>query len=91
MGQFPSSYGNVYILFAVDYVSKWVEAKATMTDDSKFVVDFVKTYIFNRFGIPKVIISNRGTYFYNQAVETLMKRYHVTHKVSTAYHPQTSG
>jgi len=29
MGPFPSSFGNLYILFVVDYVSKWIEAKAT--------------------------------------------------------------
>lgn len=29
MCPFPSSYNNIYIILAVDYVSKWVEAKAT--------------------------------------------------------------
>ncbi|CAN6687770.1 unnamed protein product [Malus baccata var. baccata] len=46
MGPFPSSYGFVYILLAVDYVSKWVEAKATRTNDSKVVADFIRTNIF---------------------------------------------
>ncbi|GJS57233.1 uncharacterized protein Tco_0652017 [Tanacetum coccineum] len=49
MGPFPPSFGNVYILLAVDYVSKWVEAKATKTDDAKVVADFVKANIFSRF------------------------------------------
>ncbi|CAL9006232.1 unnamed protein product [Prunus brigantina] len=52
MGPFPSSHGFNYILLAVDYVSKWVEAKATRTNDSKVVADFVKTNIFARFGMP---------------------------------------
>lgn len=56
MGIFPCSFGFVYILLACDYVSKWVEAKATRTDDSSVVVDFVRTQIFCRFGIPKAII-----------------------------------
>lgn len=51
MGPFPVSFGYVYILLAVDYVSKWVEAKATRTNDSKVVTDFIKSNIFNRFGI----------------------------------------
>ncbi|CAN6711704.1 unnamed protein product [Malus baccata var. baccata] len=46
MGPFPSSYGFTYILLAVDYVSKWVEAKATRTNDSKAVADFIRTNIF---------------------------------------------
>ncbi|CAN6700865.1 unnamed protein product [Malus baccata var. baccata] len=48
MGHFPSSHGFLYILLAVDYVSKWVEAKATRTNDSKVVADFVKSNIFAR-------------------------------------------
>jgi hypothetical protein len=39
MGQFPSSFGNLYILLIVDYVSKWIEAKATWTNDAKIVLD----------------------------------------------------
>ncbi|CAN6718935.1 unnamed protein product [Malus baccata var. baccata] len=48
MGPFPSSHGFLYILLAVDYVSKWVETKATWTNDSKVVADFVKSNIFAR-------------------------------------------
>ncbi|PIN21706.1 DNA-directed DNA polymerase [Handroanthus impetiginosus] len=91
MGPFPPSYGNTYILLAVDYVSKWVEAKATRTNDARVVVDFVKSHIFARFGVPRAIISDRGTHFCNRVVEVLLKKYHVTHRVSTAYHPQTNG
>ncbi|CAH9124841.1 unnamed protein product [Cuscuta epithymum] len=91
MGPFPNSHGNLYILLAVDYVSKWVEAKATKTDDAKVVADFLKTRIFSRFGVPRILISDRGTHFYNKTVSALLKKYGVTHKLSTAYHPQTNG
>ena len=90
MGPFPS-FGALYILLAVDYVSKWIEAKATRTNDAKVVVDFVSTHIFDRFGIPKAIISDRGMYFCNRSMEALLRKYHVTHRTSTAYHPQTNG
>ncbi|KAM2145422.1 hypothetical protein ACFX1R_048970 [Malus domestica] len=91
MGPFPSSYGFMYILLAVDYVSKWVEAKATRTNDSKVVADFIRTNIFARFGIPRVIISDGGSHFCNRTIEALLRKYSVTHKVSTPYHPQTNG
>ena len=68
-----------------------MEAKATRTDDSKVVTDFIKPNIFSKFGIPRALISDQGTHFCNRIVETLLRKYNVTHKVSTAYHPQTSG
>ncbi|CAN6576219.1 unnamed protein product [Malus baccata var. baccata] len=91
MGHFPPSYGFTYILLVVDYVSKWVERKATRINDSKVVADFVKTNIFARFGMPRVLISDGGSHFYNRTIEALLKKYNVTHKVSTPYHPQTNG
>ncbi|KAM2154965.1 hypothetical protein ACFX1Q_046718 [Malus domestica] len=91
MGPFPSSYGFMYILLAVDYVSKWVEAKATRTNDSKVVADFIRTNIFARFGMPRVIISDGGSHFCNRTIEALLRKYNVNHKVSTPYHPQTNG
>ncbi|XP_068344181.1 uncharacterized protein [Pyrus communis] len=91
MGPFPSSYGFNYILLAVVYVSKWVGAKATRTNDSKVVADFVKTNIFSRFGMLRELISDEGSHFCNQTIEALLKNYNVTDKVSTPYYPQTSG
>ncbi|XP_021741174.1 uncharacterized protein LOC110707470 [Chenopodium quinoa] len=68
-----------------------VEAIATQTDNAKIVVKFVKSHIFNSFGLPKAIISDRGTHFCNKTFGTLLVKYHVTHRVATAYHPQTNG
>ncbi|XP_042479737.1 uncharacterized protein LOC122060691, partial [Macadamia integrifolia] len=91
MGPFPNSFGNLYILLPVDYVSKWIEAIPCKSNDHKVVVQFLKENIFSRFGAPRAIISDRGTHFCNRPFEALMKRYGVTHKLSTPYHPQTSG
>ncbi|CAN6580954.1 unnamed protein product [Malus baccata var. baccata] len=91
MGHFPSSFGFTYILLAVDYVSKWVEAKATRTNDSRVVSDFIKTNIFSRFGMPRVFKSDGSSHFCNRTIEALFKKYNVTHKASTPYHPQTNG
>ncbi|KAL4272587.1 hypothetical protein GQ457_13G012660 [Hibiscus cannabinus] len=68
MGPFPSSFGNLYILLAVDYVSKWVEAIATTHNDAKTVQRFIKKNIFTRFGTPRVIISDEGRYFDNRSI-----------------------
>jgi hypothetical protein len=91
IGPFPSSFGNLYILLAIDYVSIWIEAKATQTNNAKIVLDFIRTHIFDRFGILRAIISYRGTYFCNRSMEALLRKYHVTHRTSTTYHPQTNG
>ncbi|CAM8990052.1 unnamed protein product [Rhodiola kirilowii] len=91
MGPFPPSCGFSYILVAVDYVSKWVEAKATRCDDAKTVVDFLRTNIFCTYGVPKAIISDQGTHFCNRMMASTLKHYHVHHRTSTAYHPQTNG
>nr|GEY01927.1 reverse transcriptase domain-containing protein [Tanacetum cinerariifolium] len=88
-GPFPNSKGNKYILVAVDYLSKWVETKALLTNDARVVVKFLKS-LFSRFGTPKAIISDRGTHFCNDQFAKVMSKYGVTHRLSTAYHPQTS-
>ncbi|GKD17501.1 reverse transcriptase domain-containing protein [Tanacetum coccineum] len=90
MGLFPSSRGNKYILVAVDYLSKWVEAKALPTNNARFIVKILKS-LFARFGTPRAIISDRGTHFCNDQFAKVMLKYGVTHLLSTAYHPQMSG
>nr|GEV82831.1 reverse transcriptase domain-containing protein [Tanacetum cinerariifolium] len=64
MGSFSSSRGNKYILVAVDYLSKWAEAKALPTNDTRVVCKFLKN-LFARFGTPRAIISDRRTHFCN--------------------------
>ncbi|XP_062020685.1 uncharacterized protein LOC133737074 [Rosa rugosa] len=91
MRPFPKSHGNEYIIVAVDYVSKWVEAKATRKNDSKVVTKFLKEHIFSRFRTPRIIISDGGTHFINRTFDALLRKYGVKHKVATPYHPQTSG
>ncbi|XP_076886645.1 uncharacterized protein LOC143536582 [Bidens hawaiensis] len=91
MGPFPNSCGYLYILVLVDYVSKWVEAIKTRTNDHNMLCKFVQSNIFARFGIPRVIISDGGTHFKIFNFRKLLKRYNVNHRIATLYHPQTSG
>ena len=90
MGPFPPSFGLKYILVAVDYVSRWPEAQALANNDARVVVKFLKK-LFSRFGIPRALISDRGTHFCNALLEKTLKRYGVPHRLATPYHPQTSG
>lgn len=87
MGPFPNSFGNLYILVAVDYVSKWVEAVACKTNDHKLGVQFLKENVFTRFGTPRAIISDGGKHFYNSVFQHLMKKYLITQKVGTSLSP----
>nr|GEW99497.1 reverse transcriptase domain-containing protein [Tanacetum cinerariifolium] len=90
IGPFPSSRGNKYILVAVDYLSKWVEANALPTNDAQIVVKFLKS-LFAQSGTSRAIISDRGTHFCNDQFAKVTLKYGVTHRFSIAYHPQTSG
>nr|GEW67744.1 reverse transcriptase domain-containing protein [Tanacetum cinerariifolium] len=71
MGPFPSSKGNKYIIVAVDYISKWVEAKALPTNDARVVVKFLKS-LFSRFGTTKAIISDREVT--NRGLKRILER-----------------
>nr|GEV34199.1 DNA-directed DNA polymerase [Tanacetum cinerariifolium] len=84
MRLFSSSRGNKYILVAVDYLSKWVEAKALPTNDARVVFKFLKS-LFARFRSPRAIISDRGTHFCNDQFAKVMLKYDVTHRLATPY------
>ena len=90
MSAFPASFGFLYILLVMDYVSKWVKAKAIRTNDSK-VVYFIRSHIFVPFGVARVMVSDRETHFCNKTIATLFRKYSILHKVSISYHPQING
>nr|GEX22704.1 reverse transcriptase domain-containing protein [Tanacetum cinerariifolium] len=69
---------------------KYMMAKALPKNDARIVVKFLK-YLFNRFRTPRAIISDRGTHLCNDKIDKVMSKYGVAHRLSTAYHPQTSG
>ncbi|GKE63919.1 reverse transcriptase domain-containing protein, partial [Tanacetum coccineum] len=84
---FPSSRGNKYILVVVDYLSK---SKSAPNNDARVVCKFLKS-LFARFRTPHAIIGDRGTHFCNDQFSKVMLKYSVTHRLATAYYPQTSG
>nr|GFB02861.1 reverse transcriptase domain-containing protein [Tanacetum cinerariifolium] len=74
----------------LNYTAKKVEAKALPTNDARVVCKFLKS-LLARFGTLYAIISDRGTHFCNNQFANVMLKYGVTHRLATAYHPQTSG
>ena len=91
MRSFSPSFGNLYILLVVDYVSKWVEAITCPRNDANTVVRFIQRNILSRFGAPRTIISDEGSHFANKLFEKLMSRYEVRHVMGLAYHPHSNG
>ena len=91
MGPFPPSYNNLYILLAVDYVSKWVKAIPTHTNDAKVVAQLLRSHIFSRIGTPRALITDNGTHFCNKMIDKVLQKYGVRHRTSLAYHPQSNG
>ena len=90
MRLFPPSDRKKYISVAVDYVSKWVEAIPTRTNNHQEVLRFVTRCIFVRYSCPRVI-SDSGSHFNNAHFRALLKKYGVHHHVITPYHPQANG
>ena len=91
MWPFPPSDRKEYILVAVDYVSKWVEAIPTRTNDHREVMRFITQCIFARYSCPRAIISDDGSHFNNSHFKALLKKYGVHHRITAPYHPQANG
>ena len=91
MGPFPSSFSNLYILLAVDYVLKWVEAIPTRTNDAKVLANFLRSHIFTWFETPRALIIDGETHFCNKLINNVLRKYGVWHWTALAYHPQTNG
>ena len=62
MRPFPPSFGNLYILLVVDYVSKWVEIITCPRNDANIIVGFIQRNILRRYGALRTIISDEGSH-----------------------------
>ncbi|XP_073153969.1 uncharacterized protein [Henckelia pumila] len=76
-----------------DHLSRLVHIYEDLSLQEEFPDEqiFLASTVLPWFGIPRTIISDRGTHFCNRTMAGLLKTYHVTHKISTAYHPQSNG
>jgi transposase InsO family protein len=91
MGPFLPSNRYTHILVAVDHATKWVEGIPTTHADAATSIKMIKDIIFPRFGVPRVLSTDGGTHFMEGTFRKILRKYGVTHRVSSPYHPQTSG
>ncbi|MCO5593608.1 hypothetical protein L7F22_047623 [Adiantum nelumboides] len=80
-----------YIIVATNYLTKWVEAKATTKNNAKTTAQFLYENIFTRYGLPIEIVSDRRTPFINEVIEFLLDEFMVIHRKTAPYSPQANG
>ncbi|MBE2321235.1 transposase family protein, partial [Solirubrobacter sp. CPCC 204708] len=85
-----TSNGHEYILVAIDYFTKWVEAASYKTLNAKQVARFIQNNIICRYGVPHEFISDNGQHF-RKETEALLQKYDIRHHRSSPYRPQTNG
>src|SRR6266508_1970568 len=82
---------NRYIVVAMDYFSRWPEARSLKAANAGTVATFIYEEIICRFGVPRVIQSDRGTHFVNEVIRKLTKRFRMRHSLSSPYYSQSNG
>ena len=78
-------------MVCIDYVTKWVEAKALPFANEKYVVNFLFEDILTHFGIPREIVIDQGSQLTSKMVKSLVEYYKIKHRKSTPYHPQANA
>ena len=91
MGPFPYSNGYTHFLVAFDYVTKWVEAIPTSSADHNTSIKMHKEVIFPRFGVPRYLMTDDGSYSIHGAFRKMLAKYDVNHRIASPYHPKPSG
>ena len=90
MGPFQKSHDSEYILIAVDYMLKWVEALPCRDANARLARKMFHEVIFPRFGTPRMVISDGGSHFIDKTFIAFLKELGGKHNIATPYHPQTS-
>ena len=79
-----------YILVAIDYFTKCVEAASYSILKAKHMTRFLENKIIYQFGVPQEIISDNGSHFEGE-VQRIMELYNIKHHKSSLYRPQANG
>jgi hypothetical protein len=80
-----------FILVAIDYFTKWVEAASYANVTKQVVVRFIKNNIICRYGVPSKIITDNGTNLNNKMMKDLCDEFKIEHHNSSPYRPQMNG
>ena len=92
MGPFPLRKKQLrFLVVAIDYFTKWVEAKPVTTITKAKVTSFVWKNIIYRFGVPHVIISDNGKQFNNPKFQNFCQDLGVKNHYSSPRHPQVNN
>ncbi|XP_056169085.1 uncharacterized protein LOC130138612 [Syzygium oleosum] len=86
-----ASNGHRFILVAIDYFTKWIEANSYANVTAKNVAKFIRRDIIARYGVPEVIITDNGSNLNNKVVDGLLNEFHIRHLNSSPYRPQMNG
>ena len=70
-----ASNGHRFILVAIDYLTKWVEAASYKSATKKVVVYFVRNNMICRFGILEPIITYNGANLHNQLMREICEQF----------------
>ena len=77
-----------YIIVAMNYLIKWVEAKATIKKSARTTSEFLHEYVFTRYGLPIEIVNDQGGHFIDEIIDFILNK---IHQKSSPYHPQANG
>jgi hypothetical protein len=92
LGPFPAAQHQVkFLLVAVDYFTKWIEAEPVATISAEKVKKFYWQKLICRFGIPKYIVSDNGTQFTSEAVIRFCEEKGIRNTFVSVEHPQANG
>jgi hypothetical protein len=92
LGPLPPAQGNLkYVVVAVEYFSKWIEAKPLTTITSVTVQKFFWQNIVCRFGVPKAITVDNGTQFDAETFKDFCNQIGTKIHVASVRHPESNG
>lgn len=92
IGPFPrSKKGNVGVLIALDHFSKFTFLKPLKKMTSKSLIDFLKTELFDSFGVPETVVTDNGQQFKSKDFEVFLQKYGVNHLCTAVYSPQSNA